>query len=106
MIGVIVFYICLHAKNKKSTFIVCANNHTSVGDLQTEYRQVERSPSYAQPSDAIRPKDSTHLENQSNTVSQNSDRRRFLKREVRRIFARECTFEFFKTVVDKTITIL
>ena len=106
MIAVIVYYIRLRAKKRKSTVIVCENNHTSVGDLQAEYHQAERSQSYAQPFDVIRPKDSTHLDNQSNTVSQESDRRRFLKRGVRRIFARDCTFSFFKTVVDKMITIL
>ena len=103
MIAVIVYCMRSRSKNQKSTFIVCENNHTSVGDLQTEYHQLERSQSYAQTLDA---KDSTHPDNQSNTVSQESDRRRFLKRGVRRIFARDRTFVFFEAVVDKTITIL
>ena len=92
LIAVIVYYIYLRSKKWKSTFIVCENNHTNDGDLQAEYRQLERSQSYAQPFDAERPKDSTHSDNQSNAVSQNSDRRRFLKREVRRILERDCTF--------------
>ena len=83
VIVVIVYYMRLRAKNQKSTH--------SVGDLQTECHQLERSQSNAQPSDA---KDSTHVDNQSNTVSQNSGRRRFLKRGVCRIFARDCTFSF------------
>ena len=106
LIGVIVYYIRLRSKNQKSTNIVCENNNTSDGDRQAEYHQLERSHSYAQPLDAVAPKDSTHSDNQSNTVSQENDRRRFLKRGVRRIFARGCTIFFFKTVVDKTITIL
>ena len=89
VIAVIVYYMRLRSKNQKSTH--------GVGDLQTEYQQLERSQSYAQTSDT---KDSTHPDNQSNTVSQNSDRRRFLNRGVRRIFARDCTLVFFKTVVD------
>ena len=83
------------AKNQKSTH--------GIGDLQTKYHQVKRSQPYAQTSDA---KDSTHLDDQSNTVMQNSGRRRFLNRGVRRIFARDCTFVFFKTIADKTIMIL
>ena len=83
VIVVIVYYMRLRAKNQKSTH--------SVGDLQTECHQLERSQSNAQPSDA---KDSTHVDNHSNTVSQNSGRRRFLKRGVCRIFARDCTFSF------------
>ena len=106
LIGVIVYYIRLRSKNQKSTNIVCENNNTSDGDRQAEYHQLERSHSYAQPLDAVAPKDSTHSDNQSNTVSQENDRRRFLKRGVRRIFTRGCTIFFFKTVVDKTITIL
>ena len=106
VIVVIVYYIRLRSKNQKSSNIICENNHTNDGDLQAEYRQLERSQSYAQPFDAVRPKDSMHSDNQSNAVSQNSDRRRFLKRGVRSIYARDCTFVFFKTVVDKTITIL
>ena len=54
----------------------------------------QRSQSYAQPLDVTTPKDSTHSDNQNNTVSQQSDRRRFSKRGVRRIFARDCTFVF------------
>ena len=104
VIAVIVYYMYLRAKKQKSTFIVYENNHTNDGDLQTEYHQLERSQSYAQPFDAIRPKDSTHLDNQSNSVSQNSDRRRFLKRGVCRILARDCTC-IFNTIVDKIITI-
>ena len=100
LIGVIVYYIRLRAKNQKSTNIVHENNNTSDGDRQAEYHQLERSHSYAQPFDAIRPKDSI----QSNTVSQENDRRRFLKRGVRRVFARDRAIcFFFKTVVDKTI---
>ena len=105
LIAVIVYYIYLRSKKWKSTFIVCENNHTNDGDLQAEYRQLERSQSYAQPFDAERPKDSTHSDNQSNAVSQNSDRRRFLKRGVRRIFERDSTFVYFNAVVDKAITI-
>ena len=70
LIAVIVYYIYLRSKKWKSTFIVCENNHTNDGDLQAEYRQLER-----------------------------------LKRGVRRILERDCTFVFFKTVVDKMITI-
>ena len=103
-------HVCSHKgvhilENQKSTNIVCENNHTNDGDLQAEYRQLERSQSYAQPFDAVRPKDSTHSDNQSNAVSQNSDRRQFLKRGVRRILERDCTFVFFNTIVDKMITI-
>ena len=93
VIVVIVYYMRLRAKKQKST-----------GDLQAEYDRLETSQSYTQTSDAITTKDSTHLDNQSNTVSQDSGRRRFLNRGVRRIFARGCTFVFFKTVVDKMIT--
>ena len=85
VIVVIVYYMRSRSKNQKST--------RGVGDLQTECHQLERSQSCAQPSDA---KDSTHSDNQSNTVSQDSGRRRFLNRGVRRNFARDCcTFEFF-----------
>ena len=90
LIGVIVYYIRLRSKNQKSTNIVHENNNTSDGDWQAEYHQVERSQSYAQPLDAITPKDSI----QSNTVSQENDRRRFLKRGVRRVFARDCAICF------------
>ena len=100
VIVVIVYYTRLRSKNQKSTLKVCENNRTGVGDLQAEYQQVERSQSCAQPFDAIRPRDL------SSTVSQESDRRRFLNRGVRRNFARDRTFSFLKTVVDKTITIL
>ena len=100
VIAVIVHYIRLHAKNQKSTFIVNENNHTNVGDLQSEYHRLERSQLYAQTSEA---KDSTHSDNQSNTVLQESDRRRFLKRGVRRIFARDGTFVFFNTVLLKLL---
>ena len=75
VIAVIVYYMRLRAKNQNSTH--------GVGDLQTECHQLERSQSNAQPSDA---KDSTHSDNQSNTVSQRSDRRRFLNRGVRQEF--------------------
>ena len=88
IIAVIIWHKCSHAKNKKSTNVLHAYNPTTVGDLQTDHHQVERSQSYAQPLDAITPKDSTHSDNQSNTVSQESDRRWFLKREVCRIFVR------------------
>ena len=101
MITVIAYYI--RSKSKKSASKVSANNPTGVRDLQAEYHQVERPQSCAQPLDTIRPRDSTHPDNQSNTVSQESDRRRFLNRGVRRIFARDW---FSKTVADKTITIL
>ena len=84
VIVVIVYYMRSRSKNQKST--------RGVGDLQTECHQLERSQSYAQPSDA---KDSTHSDNQRNTASQDSGRRRFLNRGVRRIFARDCTFVFF-----------
>ena len=99
LIAVIVYYICLRSKKWKSTNIVCENNHTNDEDLQAEYHQLERSQSYAQPFDAIRPKDSTHSDNQSNAVSQNSDRRRFLKRGVRRILERDCIFFYFSTLL-------
>ena len=98
VIVVIVYCMRSRAKNQKSTH--------SVGDLQAEYHQLERSQSCAQPFDAIRPRDLTHPDNQSSTVSQESGRRRFLSRGVRRNFARDHTFPFLKTVVDKTITIL
>lgn len=81
--AVIVRYVHSHFKKGKSTYIVYQNNHTSDGDLQTEYHQLERPQSYAQPFD---PKDSTHPDNQSMTMSQGSDRQRFLKRAVRRPF--------------------
>ena len=106
MIPMIFYYMRLLAKNQKSVNVVCKSNRTTVGDLQTDHHQVEKPQSYAQPLDATTPKDSTHSDNQSNTVLQTSDRQRFLKTEVRRIFARDCTFVFFKTVVDKAITIL
>ena len=107
MIGVIVYYKHLHSKNQNFANVVSKNNNTSDGDQQAEYYQLERPQSYAQPLDAIRPKDSTHSDNQSNTVSQESGRWRFLKREVRRIFARDCIFVFLETVAaDKMITIL
>ena len=86
MIFVIVYYVRLRAKNQKSTFIVTANNPTCVRDLQAEHHQVERSQSCAQPLDTIRSRDSTHPGSQSNTVSQESDRRRFLNRGVRRLY--------------------
>ena len=95
LIGVIVYYIRLRAKTQKSTNIVHENNNTSDGDRQAEYHQLERSHSYAQPFDAIRPKDSI----QSNTVSQENDRRRFLKRGVRRVFARDCAICFFSKLL-------
>ena len=107
IIAVIIWHKRSHAKNKRSTNILhaynhttvgdlqaeChqeerstniphAYNHTSVGDLQAECHQAERSQSYAQSLNAMTPKDSTHSDNQSNTVLQASDRRRFLKREV------------------------
>ena len=104
LIAVIVYYIRSRAKRQKSTYIVYENNHTNDGDLQAEYHQLERSQSYAQPFDAKRPEDSIQLDNQSNSVSQNSDRQRFLKRGVRRILARDCTC-IFNTIVDKIITI-
>ena len=87
MIGVIIWHKRSHAENEKSTNILHENN-TTVGDLQAECHQAERPQSYAQPLDAITPKDSTHSDNQSNTVLQASDRRRFSKREVCRIFVR------------------
>ena len=79
--AVIVRYIHSHSKNGKSTCIVYENNHTSDGDLQTEYHQLERPHSYEQPIDL---KDLTHPDNQSMTMSQESDRQQFLKRAVRR----------------------
>ena len=82
IMAVIIWHKHSHAKNKKSTNILHENNRTTVGDLQAECHQAERSQSYAQPLDAITPKGSTHSDNQSNTVLQTSDRRRFLKREV------------------------
>ena len=107
MIALIVYYKRLHSKNQNFANVVHENNNTSVEDRQAEYYELERPQSYAQPLDAIIQKDSTHPDNQSNTVSQESGRRRFLKREVCRIFARDCTFVFVDTVAaDKTITIL
>ena len=82
IIAVIIWHKRSHAKNKKSTNILHENNPTTVGDLQAECHQAERPQSYAQSLDTMTPKDSTHSDNQSNTVSQTSDRRRFLKREV------------------------
>ena len=87
IIAVIIWHKRSHGKNEKSTNILHENN-TTVGDLQAECHQAERPQSYAQPLDAITPKDSTHSDNQSNTVLQASDRRRFSKREVCRIFVR------------------
>ena len=92
MIALIVYYKRLHSKNQKFANVVYENNNTSDGDLQAEYHQLERSQSHAQPFDTIRPKDLTYSNNQSNTVSQENERRRFLKRGVRRFFARDCTF--------------
>ena len=89
MIGVIVYYKRLHSKNENFANVVHENNNTTVEDRQAEYYQLERPQSYAQPLDAIIPRDSTHPDNQSNTVSKESGRWRFLKREVRRIFARD-----------------
>ena len=83
-IAVIAYY--MRSKSKKSAFIVC-------GDLQAEYHQMERSQSSAQPLDTIRPRDLAHPDNQSNTVSQESDRRRFLNRGVRRIFFKRLIFQ-------------
>ena len=76
MFPVIVYYMHLRAKNQKSKY--------GFGDLQADYHQLKKS--HAQTLDATIPKDSTHSDNQSNTVSQESDRRRFFKRGVRRIF--------------------
>ena len=76
MFPVIVYYMHLRAKNQKSKY--------GFGDLQADYHQLKKS--HAQTLDATIPKDSTHSDNQSNTVSQESDRQRFLKRGVRRIF--------------------
>ena len=81
--AVIVRYVHSHSKKGKSTCIVYENNHTSDGNLQTEYHQLERPHSYEQPID---PEDSTHPDYQSMTMSQESDRQRFLKRAVRRPF--------------------
>ena len=107
MIALIVYYKRLHSKNQNFANVVHENNNTSVEDRQAEYYELERPQSYAQPFVTIIPKDSTHPDNQSNTVSEQSGRRQFLKREVRRIFARDGTFVFFETVAaDKTITIL
>ena len=99
VIAVIVYCVRSRSKNQKSTH--------GVGDLQAEYHQLERSQSHAQPSNAISTKDSTHPDNQSNTVPQKSDRWRFLNRGVRRIFARDCIpMNFWESVDEKTITIL
>ena len=78
MFAVITCYVHSRSKNGRSTHIVYEN--ISDGDLQTEYHQVERPQSYVQPCD---PKDSTHPDNQSITMSQESGRQRFLKRKVR-----------------------
>ena len=72
IIAVIIWYIRSRSKNQKSTNKVCENNHTSNGDLQREYQQVERPQSYMQPFDTVRPKDSTqhtHTDNPSITES-------------------------------------
>ena len=92
--AVIFHYVHSQSKKGKSTSIVYQNNYTNDGDLQTEYHQLERSHSYEQPID---PKDSTHPNNQSMTMSQGSDRQRFLKRAVRRPFVQ---------LKDSIITIL
>ena len=81
--AVIVYYVHSRSKHGRPTHIVYENNHLSDGDLQTEYHQVERPQSYALPFD---PKDSTHPDNQSITMSQENDRQQFLKRTVRRAF--------------------
>ena len=102
--AVIIWHKRSHAKNKKSTNILHAYNHTTVGDLHAECHQVERSQSYAQPLDAITPKDSTHSDNESNTVLQASDRQRFLKRQVCTSLQGTVPLYFVNIVVDKTIT--
>ena len=129
IIAVIIWHKRSHAKNKRSTNILhaynhtsvgdlqaeChqeerstniphAYNHTSVGDLQAECHQVERSQSYAQSLNAMTPKDSTHSDNQSNTVFQTSDRQRFLKRQVCTSLQGTVPLYFVDIVVDKTIT--
>ena len=104
MIPMIFYYMHLRAKNQKSVNVVCKNNCTTVGDLQTDHHQVEKSQSYAQPLDATTPKDSTHSDNQSNTVLQTSDRRRFLKRQVCTSLQGTVPLYFVDIVVDKTIT--
>ena len=76
-------YVHSRSKNGRSTHIVYENHYSSDGNLQTEYHQVERPQSYELPFD---PKDSTHPDNQSDTMSQESDRQQFLKRKVRRPF--------------------
>ena len=87
MFAAIACYIHSHSKNGRSTHIVYENHYSSDGDLQTEYHQVERPQSYELPFD---PKDSTHPDNQSITMSQESDRQHFL-RMVRRPFLNEIT---------------
>ena len=104
IIAVIIRHKRSHAKNESSMNILHENNHTTVGDLQAECHQAERSQSYAQPLDTMTPKDSTHSDNQSNTVSQTSDRRRFLKREVCTSLQGTVPFVFVDIVVEKTIT--
>ena len=47
MIGVIVYYKRLHSKNQNFANVVYENNNTTVGDLQAEYHQLERSQSHA-----------------------------------------------------------
>ena len=101
MIPMIFHYMRLRAKNQKSVNVVCKNNCTTVGDLQTDHHQVEK---YAQPLDATTPKDSTHSDNQSNTVLQTSDRQRFLKRKVCTSLQGTVPLYFVDIVVDKTIT--
>ena len=102
--AVIIWHKRSHAKNKKSTNIPHAYNHTTVGDLQAECHQAERSQSYAQSLNAMTLKDSTHSDNQSNTVLQTSDRRRFLKRQVCTSLQGTVPLYFVDIVVDKTIT--
>ena len=54
IIAVIIWHKRSHAKNESSMNILHENNHTTVGDLQAECHQAERSQSYAQSLDAVR----------------------------------------------------
>ena len=55
IIAVIIWHKRSHAKNENYMNILHENNHTTVGDLQAECHQAERSQSYAQSLDAVRP---------------------------------------------------
>ena len=82
--AVIVCYVHSHSKKGKSACIVYENNHTNDGDLQSEYHQLERSQSHEH--QLISKIQHTLITKAWLTMSQESDRHRFLKRAVRRPF--------------------